>query len=82
MSLVHSTAVIHEGAQLAPDVQVGPYSVIGPNVQVASGTSIGSHAVIVGHTTIGRDNRVFSFVSVGQAPQDKKYSGEPTRLEI
>jgi UDP-N-acetylglucosamine acyltransferase len=82
MSLVHSTAVIHEGAQLAPDVQVGPYAVIGPNVQVASGTSIGSHAVIVGHTTIGRDNRVFSFVSVGQAPQDKKYAGEPTRLEI
>jgi UDP-N-acetylglucosamine acyltransferase len=82
MSLVHSTAVIHEGAQLAPDVQVGPYAVIGPHVKVASGTSIGSHAVIMGHTTIGRDNRIFSFASVGQAPQDKKYAGEPTRLEI
>ncbi len=82
MSLVHSTAVIHEGAQLAPDVRVGPYAVIGPHVQVASGTSIGSHAVIMGHTTIGRDNHIFSFASVGQAPQDKKYAGEATRLEI
>ncbi|MFM8737394.1 MAG: acyl-ACP--UDP-N-acetylglucosamine O-acyltransferase [Betaproteobacteria bacterium] len=82
MSLVHPTAVIHEGAQLAADVQVGPYAVIGPHVCIDAGTTVGSHAVIDGHTTIGRHNRIFSFASVGQAPQDKKYAGEPTRLEI
>ena len=82
MSLIHPTAVVYEGAQLAPDVQVGPYAVIGPHVRIGAGTTIGSHAVIEGHTTIGRHNRVFSFASVGQAPQDKKYAGEPTRLEM
>ncbi|MBM3388003.1 MAG: acyl-ACP--UDP-N-acetylglucosamine O-acyltransferase [Betaproteobacteria bacterium] len=82
MSLIHPTAVIHEGAELAGDVQVGPYAVIGAYVRIDSGTTIASHTVIEGHTTIGRDNRIFSFASVGQAPQDKKYAGEPTRLEI
>lgn len=82
MSLIHSTAIIHEGAELAPDVQVGPYAVIGPHVRIGPGCVIGSHAVIDGHTTIGANNRIFSFASVGQAPQDKKYAGEPTRLEI
>ena len=80
--LVHPTAIVHDGARLAPDVQVGPYAVIGPHVCIGSGSVIGSHAVIDGHTTLGRDNRVFSFASIGQAPQDKKYAGEPTRLEI
>jgi len=79
---IHSTAVIHDGAQLAPDVQVGPYAVIGPNVEIGAGTRIGSHAVIDGLTSIGQGNRIFSFASVGQAPQDMKYRGEPTRLEI
>ena len=82
MSLIHSTAIIHEGAELAADVQIGPYAVIGPHVRIGAGCVIGSHAVIDGHTTIGRGNRIFSFASVGQAPQDKKYAGEPTRLEI
>ena len=82
MSLVHATAVIHDGAQLAADVQVGPYAVIGPHVRIGAGCIIGSHAVIDGHTTMGSNNRVFSFASIGQAPQDKKYAGEPTRLEI
>ncbi len=82
MSSIHPTAVIHDGAQLAPDVQVGPYAVIGPHVRIGAGSVIGSHAVIDGHTTIGRGNHIFSFASVGQAPQDKKYAGEPTRLEI
>lgn len=82
MSLIHPTAIIHEGAELAADVQVGPYAVIGPHVRIGAGCVIGSHAVIDGHTTIGQGNRVFSFASVGQAPQDKKYAGEPTRLEI
>ena len=82
MSLIHSTAIIHEGAELAADVQIGPYAVIGPHVRIGAGCVIGSHAVIDGHTTIGRGTRIFSFASVGQAPQDKKYAGEPTRLEI
>ncbi|MFY7984247.1 MAG: acyl-[acyl-carrier-protein]--UDP-N-acetylglucosamine O-acyltransferase, partial [Burkholderiaceae bacterium] len=82
MKSIHTTAVIHEGAELAADVQVGPYAVIGPHVKIGAGTTIGSHAVIDGHTTIGRHNRIFSFASIGQAPQDKKYAGEPTRLEI
>ena len=79
---IHPTAIIQEGAQLADDVQVGPYAVVGPNVVIGAGCVIGSHAVIDGHTRLGRDNRIFSFASVGQAPQDKKYAGEPTRLEI
>ncbi len=82
MKSIHTTAVIHEGAELAADVQVGPYAVIGPHVKIGAGTTIGSHAVIDGHTTIGCHNRIFSFASIGQAPQDKKYAGEPTRLEI
>lgn len=82
MNLIHPTAVIEEGAELAPDVQVGPYAVIGAHVKIGAGTTVGSHAVIAGYTTIGRDNRIFSYASVGQAPQDKKYAGEPTRLEI
>lgn len=79
---IHPTALIDPGARLAPDVAVGPYSIIGPHVEIGAGTSIGSHAVITGHTRIGRNNTIFHFVSLGEAPQDKKYAGEPTRLEI
>jgi UDP-N-acetylglucosamine acyltransferase len=80
--LIHSTAVIDSGAELDVDVRVGPYTVIGPGVVVGAGTEIGSHVVINGPTRIGRENRVFQFASIGEAPQDKKYAGEPTRLEI
>lgn len=80
--MIHSTAIVDPGARLAPDVEVGPYAVIGPNVEIGPGCRIGPHAVITGHTRIGRDNRIFQFASVGDAPQDKKYKGEPTRLEI
>lgn len=80
--MIHSTAVVDPGARVAPDVEVGPYAVIGPNVEIGQGCRIGPHAVITGHTRIGRDNRIFQFASVGDAPQDKKYGGEPTRLEI
>ena len=79
---IHATAVIHAGAQIDTGVEIGPYAVIGPHVRIGADCVIGSHAVIEGHTTLGRGNRVFSFASVGQAPQDKKYAGEPTRLEI
>lgn len=80
--MIHKTAIIDPGAELAGDVQVGPYSVIGPDVKIASGTVIGPHVVIQGPTTIGRDNRIFQFASIGEACQDKKYNGEPTALEI
>ena len=82
MGLIHATAAIDSGAELAPSVAVGPYAVIGANVQVDEGSSIGAHAVIEGPTRIGRDNRVFAHASLGGAPQDMKYRGEPTRLEI
>lgn len=79
---VHATAIVEAGAQLAPDVEIGPYTVIGPHVEIGSGTRIGPHSVIKGHTRIGTGNVISQFVSLGDAPQDKKYSGEPTRLEI
>ena len=81
-ALIHPTAVIAEGAQLHPSVSVGAYSVVGPHVQVAEGTRIGSHCVLGGHTRIGCNNQIFQFASLGAQPQDKKYAGEPTRLEI
>jgi UDP-N-acetylglucosamine acyltransferase len=75
-------ALVSPRAELAPDVRVGPFTVIGPDVQIGPGTVIGPHAVINGPTSIGADNRIFQFASIGEAPQDKKYKGEPTRLEV
>lgn len=80
--MIDSRAVIDPKAELAEDVSVGPYTVIGPDVQIGAGTTIGPHVVIYGPTRIGRNNRIFQFASLGDAPQDKKYAGEPTRLEI
>jgi UDP-N-acetylglucosamine acyltransferase len=82
MTQIHATAVIDPRAELADDVTVGPYAVIGPHVRIGEGSSVGAHCVVEGHTTIGRDNRIFQFASIGGAPQDKKYAGEPTRLVI
>ena len=82
MSGIHATAVVDPRAELDASVSVGPYAVIGPHVRVGAGTTIGPHCVIEGHTCIGSDNRIFQFASIGAAPQDKKYAGEPTRLEI
>ena len=82
MPLIHPTAIIAPGALLADDVAIGPYSVIGEHVSIGAGSSVGAHALITGHTKIGAHNRIFHFVSLGEAPQDKKYAGEPTRLEI
>ncbi len=78
----HPTALIHPAAKLADNVTVGAYSIIGEHVEIGSDTVIGPHVVINGHTRIGRHNHVFQFCSLGEAPQDKKYAGEPTRLEI
>lgn len=80
--MIHPTAIIHEGAKLAPDVSIGPYSIIGEHVEIGMGTWIGPHVVITGHTRIGKDNKIFQFSSLGEMPQDKKYQGEETRLEI
>ena len=81
-SLIHPTALVDHSAQLHPTVSVGPYSIIGPNVRVGAHTEIGSHCVIDGHTTVGEYNRFYRFCSIGGMPQDKKYAGEPTQLEI
>jgi UDP-N-acetylglucosamine acyltransferase len=80
--LIHPTAVVDPKAELDGSVSVGPYAVIGPGVTIDAGTEIGPHVVIRGPTRIGRDNRIFQFAAVGDEPQDKKYAGEPTRLEI
>lgn len=82
MSTIHPTALVDAGAQIDASVTIGPYAVIGPHVVLGAGTTVGAHCVIEGHTTIGRDNRIFQFASLGAAPQDKKYAGEPTRLVI
>jgi UDP-N-acetylglucosamine acyltransferase len=80
--VIDARAIVSPQAQLAPDVTVGPFSIIGPQVQIGARTFIGPHAVVNGPTTIGEDNRIFQFASIGDAPQDKKYRGEPTRLVI
>jgi UDP-N-acetylglucosamine acyltransferase len=80
--LIDSRAVIDPDAELDEGVSVGPFSIIGAGVKIAAGTEIGSHVVIKGPTQIGRDNRIFQFASVGEEPQDMKYAGEPTTLQI
>lgn len=82
MTHIHPSAIVDPGAELAPDVEVGPYALIGPHVRIGAGTTVGAHAQIEGRTTIGRDNRIFAYAALGGLPQDKKYGGEPTRLEI
>jgi UDP-N-acetylglucosamine acyltransferase len=81
-AVVHATAIVSPDAVLADGVEVGPYSVIGAGVTVGRGTRIGPHVVIEGETRIGEENRIFQFASVGADPQDKKYRGEASRLEI
>ncbi len=79
---VHSTAIVHPAARLGKGVVIGPYSIVGEHVEIGDHTVIGPHVVLTGHTRIGSDNRIFQFCSIGEQPQDKKYAGEPTRLEI
>jgi len=80
--MIHQTAIVHPGAKIGNGVEIGPYSVIGEHVEIGDGTWIGPHVVLEGHTCIGRENKIFQFSSLGGIPQDKKYAGEPTRLEI
>ncbi len=80
--MIHSTAIVDSRAELADDVQVGAYSIIGANVKIGAGTTIGPHVVIKGHTSLGRDNHIYQFCSIGEDPQYKKYANEVTRLEV
>lgn len=75
-------AVVAPDAQIAADVEIGPFTVIGAEVSIGAGCRIGPHVVIEGPTRIGAGNRIFQFASIGGDPQDKKYGGERTRLEI
>ena len=79
---IHPTAQVAPGAELGDGVEVGAYAVIGADVQIGANTRVGPHAVVQGPARIGADNVIFQFASVGSAPQDKKYKGEPTRLEV
>jgi UDP-N-acetylglucosamine acyltransferase len=80
--VIHPQAIVSPQAKLAADVTVGPFSIIGPDVEIGPRTVVGPHAVVNGPTRIGADNHIFQFASIGDAPQDKKYKGEPTRLQI
>jgi len=79
---IHPTAIVDPSATIGKNVQVGPYCIIGPHVRIGEGTVLGPHCVVDGHTTIGTQNTFYRFCSVGGMPQDKKYAGEQTRLEI
>jgi UDP-N-acetylglucosamine acyltransferase len=79
---IHPTAIVHSGARIGAGVEIGAYSIVGEHVEIGDNTHVGPHVVIDGHTRIGCDNRIFQFCSIGAEPQDKKYAGEPTQLEI
>ncbi len=80
--MIDPRADIHPSAEIDPSAQVGPFSVIGAHVRIGAGTWVGPHVVIQGPTEIGQDNRIYQFASIGEAPQDTSYRGEPTRLVI
>lgn len=82
MSLIHPSAIVDPAAELGRDVEIGPWTYIGPGVHIGDQCIISSHVVVKGPTTLGKHNRIFQFASVGEDCQDKKYQGEPTRLEI
>jgi UDP-N-acetylglucosamine acyltransferase len=82
MAKIHPTAIVEPGAEIHATAEVGAYSIIGANVVIGARTRVGPHVVIDGKTTIGEDNVFYQFSSIGAPPQDKKYAGEPTRLEI
>lgn len=82
MAEVHPTAIVEAGAELAASVKIDAYTIVRAGVAIDEGTTVGPHCVIEGRTTIGRDNRIFQSVSIGAAPQDKKYAGEPTEVAI
>ncbi|MDV7338872.1 acyl-ACP--UDP-N-acetylglucosamine O-acyltransferase [Terasakiella sp. A23] len=82
MSNIHPSAVVDENAEIADDVKIGPFCIVGPHVKLGEGVELISHVVVEGRTTIGKNNKIFPFASIGHCPQDLKYNGEPSRLEI
>jgi len=82
MTTIHPTAIVEPGARLAESVVIGPYCTVGPEVELADGVELISHVVIAGRTAVGAETRIFPFASIGHAPQDLKYKGEKSRLEI
>lgn len=82
MTDIHPTAIVEDGADLGEGVKIGPYSVVGPQVRLGDGVQLESHVVVGGDTTIGANTRIFPFASIGLQPQDLKYKGEASRLEI
>ncbi len=80
--MIDARAIVAADAEIAEGVEIGPFTVIGSGVRIGAGSRIGPHAVIMGPTTLGRETRVFQFASIGDAPQDKKYAGEPTKLVV
>ena len=80
--MIHPTAIVDPAARIGAQVTIGAYSLIGADVEIGDHTEVGPHVVIKGHTRIGRENRIYQFCSLGEVPQDKKYAGEDTRLEI
>ena len=80
--MIHKTAIIDVNAKISENVNIGPYTVIGPNVEIGEETEIQSHVNIVGNTKIGKNNKIYPFASIGNDPQDLKYQGEETKLEI
>jgi UDP-N-acetylglucosamine acyltransferase len=79
---IHATAIVDASAELDSSVEIGAYSIIGPHVKIDAGTRIAGHVMINGPTSIGKNNHIYQYSSLGEAPQDKKYNGEPTSLEI
>jgi UDP-N-acetylglucosamine acyltransferase len=80
--MIHSTAIIADGAEIHETAEIGPYVIVGANVKIGKGTKVGPHTVIDGHTTIGEDCNIFAGASIGLAPQDLGYKGEPTKVQI
>ena len=80
--MIHKTAIIESNSKISKNVKIGPYSVIGANVEIGEGTEIQSHVSIIGNTKIGKNNKIYSFASIGNDPQDLKFQGEETKLEI
>ena len=80
--MIHKTAIIDPKAKVSDNVKVGAYSVIGPNIEIGEGTEIQSHVSIIGNTIIGKNNKIYPFASIGNDPQDLKFNGEQTNLEI
>ena len=80
--MIHKTAIVDPKAKISSSVNVGPYSIIGPNVEIGEDTDINSHVSIAGHTKIGKNNKIYPFASIGNDPQDLKFKGEISSLEI